>query len=110
MFYRLFCAFIGASVITITMFLGMSEIVELFEQRDPARYFQIVDFIPSSGARRRPDLVLPESQPSRPRVDQEPGGRAVIEAEPSFSTNGVGSPRLRTPRLETPAVPAPDQE
>jgi len=72
-------------MITIALFLGMSEVVDTFGQRDPTRYFQIVDFIPSSKERRLPTLVLPESQPDRATVDQPATERAVIDATPNFT-------------------------
>jgi hypothetical protein len=91
MLRRLLLATAGAATITIGMLLGMSGVVELFEQRDPTRYFSITDFIPAPPGRRRPDLVLPEAQPGRARVDTPTADRAVIDAPPDVE---IGEPRV----------------
>ncbi len=96
MLNRLFLAFVGGSLITIGMFLGMSEIVEMFNQRDPTRYFQ-VDFIQGPGGRRLPNLPLPESQPSRATLDRLTTDDPDIEAAPSFTPSEAlpSGPRLQ---------------
>lgn len=82
------------------MFLGMSEVVELFERRDPTRYFEIVDFIPASKERRLPNLVLPEAQPARAVVDQPASERALVDAVPDFTDLDTAPPSPLTPALD----------
>lgn len=97
MWNRLVIAIVGASIITVGMFLGMSRIVAIFRQRDPTQYFQIRDFIPAPKGRRLPNLNLPESQPARAKTDSLKPGETAIEAEPSFSPEQSPrtGPRLR---------------
>ena len=96
MWNRIILAFVGGSIITVGIFLGMSQIAELFSRRDPTKYFQI-DFIPPPSGRRLPNLPLPQSQPSRANVDVLRTDEAEIEAAPSFAPEEPArlGPRLR---------------
>jgi hypothetical protein len=69
MLKRLSYAFVGASIVTFVLILGMSEIAKYFERPDSVEvYMRVMDFIPGSGARRLPDRRMPEAAPERARV------------------------------------------
>ena len=105
MWLRLLIAAIGGSTITFTMFYGMSEVAEIFTRRSPDLYYQVMDFIPGTGGPRRPQLILPEDQPDRPRIEFEPGGTIVIDATPQFTDDAsVAAPPLK---LDAPAAESP---
>ena len=77
----------------------MNQVAELFTQRSPDLYYHVMDYIPGT-APRRPRLVLPETQPDRPRLEYGPDDRVVIEAAPEFrETPDAAEPSLR---LDTP--------
>lgn len=108
MWNRLILAGVGAAAITIAMLLGMSEVVELFTQRDPTRYYRVTDFIPGAGGRRRPELVLPEVQPRRATIEHDISGQSSIDELPNFNASGAISATPQPLRLDEPESAQPE--
>ncbi len=88
MLQRLAIAFVGACVITLMLFYGMSAIAEYFNRPDSQVYMRVMDFIPGSNARRLPDRRMPEAQPERARVEQTLETAREAPAAPTFEDPG----------------------
>ena len=83
MLKRYSVAFVGATVVTVILILGMSEVAKLFERTDSQVYMRVMDFIPGSGARRLPDKRMPEAQPDRTQVGSgELAAEALGQGDP----------------------------
>jgi hypothetical protein len=82
---RVVTAFIGASLITFWMFLGMSEVSKWFKERDPTQYFRVTQFIPQDTSRRPRRFLVPRAQPERVVITADETERALIPVEPRFS-------------------------
>jgi hypothetical protein len=88
MLQRLAIAFVGACVITLMLFYGMSAIAEYFNRPDSQMYMRVMDFIPGSDSRRLPDRRMPEAQPERARVEQTLETASEAPAAPTFEDPG----------------------
>jgi hypothetical protein len=101
MMKRLLFAAAGAAIVTVGMFLGMSEVTKILDQGDMSRYLRVFDVI-TSREPRRPQLHLPENQPARTAVEVELG-RTRIEAAPEFQ----GEVDAAAPKLDFAVPDAP---
>lgn len=86
---RLIIASIGGAIITLSILLGMSGIAEKFRERDPTRYFRIVDFIPAPDGWQRPEFRDPTLPPERAQLPYEESGAAVAVEPPSADIGAV---------------------
>ena len=86
---RLVIASIGGALITITILLGMSEVAQKFRERDPTRYYRIVDFIPAPDGWRRPEFRDPTLRPERTQLPYEGSGTTVAVEPPSADIGAV---------------------
>ena len=86
---RLVIASIGGAVITISILLGMSEIAVKFRERDPTRYFRIVDFIPAPDGWRRPEFRDPTLPPERAQLPYEGSGASVAVEAPAAELEAI---------------------
>lgn len=77
---RILIASIGGAIITVSILYGMSGIAAKFRERDPTRYFSIVDFIPAPDGWRRPEFRDPTLPPERAQLPYE-GEDAAIAVE-----------------------------
>ncbi|WP_428102765.1 hypothetical protein [Candidatus Rariloculus sp.] len=80
---RLVIASIGGALITFTILLGMSEVAQKFRERDPTRYYRIVDFIPAPDGWRRPEFRDPALPPERTQLPYEGSGPTIAVEPPS---------------------------
>ena len=86
---RIVIASIGGAIITVSILLGMSGIAEKFRERDPTRYFRIVEFIPAPDGWRRPEFRDPTLPPERAQLPYE-GPRAAIPVDtPSADVGAI---------------------
>ncbi|HEX6992589.1 MAG TPA: hypothetical protein VF339_00425 [Gammaproteobacteria bacterium] len=111
MIVRYITAAIGGGLITVAMLLGMNEVAQKFKERDPTRYFGIVDFVALPEDRRPARPPAPATPPERPRIDvQTPGSTALPLHMPSVDPD---PDRVAPPPLipePDPEAPAPDRE
>lgn len=74
MILRYLIAVIGALAITIGLLMFMNNITKRYVNRDPLRYFQIMDFIP--GPDRSRERIAPPSDPRLapdvPELERDP--------------------------------------
>ena len=96
---RYLAATIGGSVITLAMLLGMNEIAEQFKERDPTRYFSVVDFVALPKDRRPSPPPVPAVPPERPRIDVRTQNTRLPVQIPSVDQERVSPP---------PLIPDPD--
>lgn len=102
MIVRYVTAAIGGSLITVAMLLGMNEVAQKFKERDPTRYFGIVDFVALPESRRPTPPPAPAVPPERPRVE--------------VRTSTATSLPLQIPRVDQervippPLIPEPDPD
>lgn len=79
---RILIASVGGAIITVSILFGMSEIAAKFRERDPTRYFRIVDFIPAPDGWQRPEFRDPTLPPERAQLPYEDEGAAVAVETP----------------------------
>lgn len=104
---RLVIAFIGGTAVTIALLLLMNEATKHFKDRDPTRYFGIVDFIPApEGGLPRPPPA-PRAQPERAQLPYDRSGDAALPLDrPSVQDE---QPERAVPVPVDPGpAPAPD--
>ena len=83
----------GAAIVTVGMFLGMSEVTKILNQDDMSRYLRVFDVI-TNREPRRPELRLPNAQPARTAVEVQLD-RTRIEATPAFDQSvDAAAPKL----------------
>lgn len=81
----------------------MNQIAEKFKERDPTRYFGIVDFVALPENRRPTPPPAPATPPERPRIDVRGSG----DPRPSVQLPSVIDSELVRP---PPLVPEADSE
>ena len=86
---RILIASIGGAIITVSILFGMSEIAAKFRERDPTRYFRIVDFIPAPDGWRRPEFRDPTLPPERAQLPYEGEGAAVAVEAPEADIGSI---------------------
>ena len=86
---RLLIASIGGAIITLSILLGMSGIAEKFRERDPTRYFRIVDFIPAPDGWQRPEFRDPTLPPERAQLPYDGSGTGIAVETPSADLGGI---------------------
>ncbi len=86
---RLVIASIGGAIITISILLAMSEIAAKFRERDPTRYFRIVDFIPAPDGWQRPEFRDPTLPPERAQLPYEGSGASVAVEAPAAELEAI---------------------
>lgn len=90
MVVRILTALVGGAVITTGMLLGMHEATKHFKDKDPTRYFGIVDFIPAPEDRSAPEPPpKPQAPPERPRVPYEPTDAPTLPVEQPQTDGGA---------------------
>lgn len=87
---RILIASIGGAIITVSILFGMSEIAAKFRERDPTRYFRIVDFIPAPDGWQRPEFRDPTLPPERAQLPYEGEGAAVAVEAPEADIGTIG--------------------
>lgn len=102
MIVRYVTAAIGGSLITVAMLLGMNEVAQKFKERDPTRYFSVVDFVALPQDRRPVRPPPPAMPPERPQIDvRTPGSSPLPLQMPTIDDDRVAPP---------PLIPEPDPE
>jgi hypothetical protein len=98
---RYIAAAVGGTVITLAMLLAMNQVALKFKDRDPTRYFGIVDFVAlPEGSRRPQPPPAPTQPPARPQIDiQRSGGGNLPVSMPRVDEDRVAPP---------PLIPEPD--
>ncbi|MFO7286175.1 MAG: hypothetical protein LOD94_00685 [Gammaproteobacteria bacterium] len=96
---RYLVAFVGASLITSAMLLGMNEVARRLKERDPTQYFQISSFIPAPEDRRPRRPPAPQARPELPQIEYA----TPLDADVPLSVPTVDPDRLASP----PLVPEP---
>lgn len=86
---RLLIACIGGAIITLSILLGMSGIAEKFRERDPTRYFRIVDFIPAPDGWQRPEFTDPTLPPERAQLPYDGSGAGFAVEAPSADLGAI---------------------
>ena len=95
MIVRYVMAAIGGSLITVAMLLGMNQIAQKFQERDPTRYFSIVDFVALPKDRRPTRPPAPSMPPERPQIEVHlPRGSTLPVQVPSVDDARVVPPPL----------------
>ena len=95
MIVRYLTAAVGGSLITIAMLLGMNQVAEKFKERDPTRYFGVVDFVALPEGRRPTPPPAPTIPPERPRIDVRGSGDPSLPVHmPNVDRERVTPPPL----------------
>jgi len=92
---RYLAAFVGASLVTSAMLLGMNEVARRLKDRGPTQYFRISSFVPAPESRRPVRPPAPQTRPELPQIEYTtPRDAGVPLSAPTVDPERLAAPPL----------------